>query len=478
MRPYMNVLSEEEILLIHNESIRILEEIGIRFPSPEALALLKSGGAEVDEDRQVAYISKAMVDHALKTAPKQFVLGARNPAYDLTLPSAFTALNLDGMGVNTIDFHTGKRRSSVLQDIADAAKVFETIDKGYVLWPPVAASDVPTGARSIAGTGISFLNCRKHIQDEVKDKREVPYVMEMVKAILGDSSSLLDRKLYSATYCTLAPLCHDQEMMEATMELSRFFAPILIYPMPACGTTGPASLHSNIAVANAEGLSALVLFQLTTPGVPLIYGAALGIVNGRSGMFLEGAPETMLQMVAMCQMGKHYGLPTTSAGCLTDAKAPGMQAVLEKAMTSLPLVLQGTDVLQGIGLVESSMSLSLEQMIIDTEIAAFCDRIKEGARIDEDSMLMEDIKTVGHGGHYLKQPTTRRAFRNGGFYVPELCDRNSYGEWEELGRPDLIDNARKKVSSVLAEDVRDPLPYTTQIIIEEIMKEATRKLNE
>lgn len=470
-------LSEEEKLRIHKDSIKILEEIGIRFPSKIALALLESKGARVDWDKQIAFLSENMVKAALETAPKQFIMGARNPEKDLLIPSGFSAYNMDGCGVNTLDFETGERRTAVLQDIVDSARVFEEIDLGYIYWPPISPSDVPYGARSIVSTGTSFINTSKHIMDEVKEKEEVYYLIEMQKAILGNLEAVKERKIYSVTYCTVAPLCHDGDMLEATMELSKFNAPILIYPMPACGTTGPASLRSNIALANAEALSAIVLFQIVSPGVPLLFGAALGVVNVRSGMFLEGAAETTLQMAAMGEMGKYYGLPTMNAGCLTDAKAPGMQAVLEKAITTFPLVLSGIDVVQGIGLIESSMTLSLEQMIIDNEIANLCKRMKEGIDISDEKDFFDDIKAVGHGGHFLKQKNTRAAFRSSEFSQSELCDRNSYDSWAELRSPDMIDLAREKVKKILSGERKNPLPESTEKVIREIMGEAQRKMN-
>lgn len=88
---------------------------------------------------------------------------------------------------------------------------------------------------------------------------------------------------------------------------------ILPYPMPACGSTGPASLYSDIAVANAESLSALVLFQMAELGAPIIYGNAAGIMNFSSGSFLEGAPESTLINGALGAMAKFYGLPGTHA---------------------------------------------------------------------------------------------------------------------------------------------------------------------
>jgi len=478
MKIRSRVLSEEEILRIHKDSIRILEEVGVKFPNETALALLENKGAKVNWDSQVAYIPESMVSEALKTAPKTFVLGARNREMDVTLPTPHTIYNMDGSGVNTLDFETGARRASILQDIADSARIFEEIELCNIFWPPLSPNDVPTEAGGVVRTGVSFINTSKHIMDEVKVKSEVPYLIEMCKVLAGGLEEAKERMLYSVTYCTVAPLCHDDAMLEATLELSKFKAPILVYPMPACGTTGPASLRSNIALANAEALSSIVIFQLMSPGIPILYGTAQGVVNVRSGMFLEGAVETALQMTAMSDLGKYYGLPIMNAGCLTDAKALGMQAVMEKVLTTLPLVLAEVDVIQGIGLIESSMTLSLEQMLIDGEIANLCKRMKDGVDVSDDKDFFDDIKAVGPGGHFLKQKNTRAAFRTDEFTHAPLCDRNSYDSWVALGRKDMIDHAREKVRAILDSEIKNPLPEQTEKQIREIMEEAERKLPE
>ena len=92
--------------------------------------------------------------------------------------------------------------------------------------------------------------------------------------------------------------------------------------MPACGSTGPVSLYSDIAVANAESLSALVLFQMASPGTPIIYGSAAGVTNFRTGGFVQGAAESALLHTVLGEMARFYGLPNTQAGCLTDAQEP------------------------------------------------------------------------------------------------------------------------------------------------------------
>lgn len=174
-------------------------------------------------------------------------------------------------------------------------------------------------------------------------------------------------------------------------------------------------------------------------------------------------------------MGKRYGLPTTIAGCLTDAKEPGMQAVLEKVLTTMPLTLAGADVIQGIGLLESSMTLSLEQILIDAEIAGLCQRIHDGIQVTEEKDCYEDIVKVGQGGHFLKQPSTRTGFRSNEFYAPSLLDRDSYDEWCDLGSPNMYTEANKKVKGILAADPAHPIPMDVEIQIREIMEEMRRK---
>jgi len=44
MKPVLQVLSQSEIELIHQSALRILSEIGFRFPFDEALELLKKAG--------------------------------------------------------------------------------------------------------------------------------------------------------------------------------------------------------------------------------------------------------------------------------------------------------------------------------------------------------------------------------------------------------------------------------------------------
>jgi trimethylamine--corrinoid protein Co-methyltransferase len=371
--------------------------------------------------------------------------------------------------VYTWDSRRSERRYATLQDTEDAVRVFEQMEHASVIWPHSIADDT-SGASSLRAVLSALANTSMHIQDELEDPAEVPFFIEALAAVLGGEGAVRERKLFSVVYCTLAPLVHEGRMCDAYLDAIEFEVPILIFPMPCAGSTGPGSLFSNIVLGNAEALSSLVLFQMARPGTPLIFGDASGSTEFATGGFLEGSPEMVLQTGARGEMARFYGLPDTQAGCLTDAKEPGPQAVMEKMLTTLPLVLAGVDMVQGPGALETSGVLCLEQIVVDDEIAGLCKRMRAG--VDTSRDYSEDIQSVGPGGHFLMQDTTLAACRSDEFYSPPLSDRNTYETWIELGRPSMYGKARERVEEILSAPPPSPLPDDTVGELEEILQRA------
>lgn len=476
MPTHCRFLAQAETERIHRDSLRILADVGVRFHSARARKLLARHGARVDDTSGIARIPQELVAQTLALAPKQFVLGARNPALDFSLPSPYTGYTLDGAATFAIDFETGERRRALTRDLVASLRIFEALPLGTVTWPNVVLDDIPETASDLRTAFLSFQHSSKHIQHEIHHASHVPYLIEGLAAILGSEQAVRDRKLFSVCYCTIPPLTHDGEMCDACLELARHHVPILPYPMPAAGSTGPASLYSDIAVANAESLSALVLFQCASPGTPIIFGHAAGITNFRSGGFVQGAPESNLINGGLGEMARSYGLPNTQAGCLTDAKAPGPQAVLEKLLTTLPLVLSGVDLVNGIGEIATSQLLVLEQIVVDHELASLCHRLRQGIDVSDAKDYFDDVQRVGPSSHFLMEDHTVAACRSTEFLQPLLADRNTYERWVELGRPDLYDKARKRVEELLAKPFPNPLPEKVVAELEAILRRADAEL--
>ncbi len=478
MRVRCQILSEDERRRIHDESIRILNDVGAKFMSDRALKILSNNGARVDRESRIARIPAEMVERALEACPKSFSLGGRDSKRNFALPSPFSGYVLDAGGVFTRDFGTGERRYATPQDNVEAIRVFEEMSLASVVWTHSVAQGLPAQSAAIRLLIDALGATTMHVQDELHDPREVPFIIEILSVILGGEEEVRKRHLYSVCYCTLAPLVHEGGMCDAYLDLIAYEAPILLFPMPCTGATGPCSLYSNIVQGNAEALSSLVLFQMARPGTPLIFGDASCSTNFATGGFLEGSPEMVLQTGARGEMARFYGLPNTQAGCLTDAKEPGAQAIMEKMITTLPLVLGGVDLVQGPGALETSAVISLEQIVIDDEIAGLCKRVRDGVEVSVEKDLTADIGRVGPGGHFLMQESTLAACRSDEFFVPSLCDRHTFERWTELGRPDVARKARVRVEEILGSPPRNPLPDDVLGRLEEIARRADESLND
>src|SRR4030042_4943612 len=98
------ILTEDEQNRIHKMSLRILEQVGIRFHGDRAVRTLRENGVKIDSEDKLARIPSELVEQALKTAPKSFVLGARNPAYNFPMPAPSTRYCIDGTAAFTLDF--------------------------------------------------------------------------------------------------------------------------------------------------------------------------------------------------------------------------------------------------------------------------------------------------------------------------------------------------------------------------------------
>ncbi|HEY6073891.1 MAG TPA: trimethylamine methyltransferase family protein, partial [Anaerolineales bacterium] len=427
-------LSEEEQNHIHADTLRILAEVGVKFHGSKALPLLEKHGAKVDWDSKIARLPAEMVMEALHAAPGSFVLEARNPAYSYPMPSTVTRYCIDGTAAFVLDFKTGQKRYGTARDIQESLRIFQQMDMGVMAWAPTVASDAPAHSRVLHEFFGIMQFTSKHGQHEVHHPSQIPYLVEGLKAVAGSEAALRAHPCYSLIYCPVAPLVHDGGMLDAYIELGVWGVPVMVLPMPVTGTTGPASLFSNLCLANAEALSTIVVLELAHPGRPVIYSSATGTADFRSGAYLAGTPEMGLQSAALVTMGRFYNLPSTSAGCSSDAKETGAEAILDKMMTSIPPVCAGSDIIVGTGEIEGDQLLIFEQLVVDNEIGRLCERLYAGVDGSPTKELYDDIAKVGPGGHFLGSRNTRNAAHTDEFYMSKLMDRHPYEAWTNLGK--------------------------------------------
>ena len=142
METLLQVLSEDEKTQVHERSLKILAETGVKVNTAKGRQYLKDAGAEVDENSKIVKFPRAMVEESLRLAPKDFTLGARRPGWDLSMNAGECTLMIDGEGTSVIDRKTGEHRPSTFDDWLEATCVIDALDEFGVYWGEIGRAHV------------------------------------------------------------------------------------------------------------------------------------------------------------------------------------------------------------------------------------------------------------------------------------------------------------------------------------------------
>jgi len=471
VKPTLSLLDREAIQQIHQSALELLQNVGVKIGSEPAEVLLRDAGHRIDAGTGAVHFSPDLVEQAVAKLPPRVLLAGRDVQRDALLGTGKVHTCLDGQGTFALDAESGKRRPSTLADLVAATRLSDALDSVDLCWPAVVPGDVPQSVRTLVESAVGFLHTSRHIQHEIKDPEEAPYLLEMLDILLGDRRRHAERPIFSVVCCPVSPLQHEAEMTTACIELARNDVPICLMPMPLAGATAPVTLAGTLAMIHAEFLSGVALYQLVRPGLPMILGIGATILDMRTGLYSAGAPELSLLNMAMTQMGKHLGVPVMAQGIVSDAKTPGTQAAFEKAVNGLSAFLAGSDVVNGLGLLDSHQLLALEQMVIDDEIVRLLRRVERGFDVDADHLMLDLIADVGIGGHFLGKRRTLEHLKKGEHFQPQLSFRGSYQAWQESGY-DEVAAARERVGRLLKEHEVLPLAAEAEKGLRELILRA------
>ena len=451
----LTILSKADIQSIHTATLDIIEKVGVRFPSEKALQLWESFGAKVDRQTSIVKIPGNIIENALKHAPSAYTLSARNPSQDLPLDGNHVFVGTDGCGVEVLDIYNGQRRTSNLQDVADIARVADTLEEVAFHWVAVSAQDKPPATRGLYELLAVWENSTKHVQTEsIYNEREACAAIEMAAAIAGGKAELRERPVLSMMQCTASPLGHDGGSLDAALLAAEAGIPVGFMTMASCLTTGPATMAGNLVVGNAEVISATALLQLAFPGAPVFYAAAQTASDLRTGAYTGGGPEDFLFGAATNILADFYNIPLSMGSFATGAKIPDWQAGIENSLSTFMASLVMSDMLLGVGLLHGSRIWSYEQMLLDCEIFSIIHKVMQGIQVNDDTLALDVIRSVGPEGNFLAQKHTLKHMRD--IFLPKFFDRRSYSSWEEK-RDGASDWAHEKAQQILQSHQPEPL---------------------
>ena len=154
---------------------------------------------------------------------------------------------------------------------------------------------------------------------------------------------------------------------------------------------------------------------------------------------VTGGPENALFARLSAALGRFYNLPSAS-WVSTEAMVPDEQAALEKMFGFHTHLESGVSCIWGVGQLESEMTFSPEQAVVDNEMISFVRRFRRGCEATAESLALEATREVGIAGSYLDHAHTLRHFREE-LFTPNLLFRERRAAWDAGGRKRLDERA-------------------------------------
>lgn len=442
------LISQSELEQIHENSLKIMENIGVLMTYEPAREVLAKHGAILDGN--VVKFPRKLVEEAIKLAPSSYTLHARNPKYNVEINCEKTNYVGPYGSPFVTDMDNG-RRSGMLEDFINIVKIcdkLENIDiQSHISCEP---TDVPVDKRPNIMVYNTMKHSEKPLMGSIYGYENARQSIELASIPFGGLDAIKDKPVIASIPCTLTPLSYDDKQLGAIMAYAEFGQPQLINSLSIAGMTAPATLPGLVSVQNAEVLAGIVLAQCVNPGTPVVYSASGSNAEMSSGVLSIGSPEDAVVSLLNGQLCKYYQIPCRISGALSDSKLLDSQAAYESAITLMMAQMAGGNfILHSAGIIESYNTTSYEKLIVDNEIIGFIKRIAQGEKIDENSLAYEAIEETGPQGTFLVHEHTVENFREE-FYRPTLSDRLPYEQWKANGAEPAEVRANKKWKEILA----------------------------
>ena len=459
--PYYEVLAEEGLALIERNADTILEEVGIDIKGDEeVLKIFRDAGADVQGER--VHFPRGMCRSLIqKTAPKQYVQHARNPARSVTIGGKNTVFAPNYGSPFVRDLDKG-RRYGTIEDFRNFVKLTymspHLHHSGGTVCEPV---DLPVNKRHFDMVYAHMRYSDKPFMGSVTHPLRAEDTVAMAQVLFGDDymdpATGKPKTVITSLINANSPLTWDATMLGALKVYARNNQANLTTPFILAGAMAPTTIAGACTVTLAEAMSGMALVQLINPGAPVIFGSFASSMSMQSGAPTFGTPEPAHVLYAMAALARRLGVPFRSGGALCASKLADAQAAYESANTMAPTLLAGTNfVLHVAGWLEGGLTIGYEKFVMDLDQAGMAHSFLAGIDLSENGQALDAIREVGPGKHFLGCAHTQANFETA-FYRSPLADNNSVEQWEAEGSQDMAQRANTLWKKMLREYEPPPI---------------------
>lgn len=137
--------------------------------------------------------------------------------------------------------------------------------------------------------------------------------------------------------------------------------------------------------------------------------------------------------------------------------------------------LAGANLIYGLGMLESGITLGYGQMVMDNEFAGMIRYTLQGIPVTDETLDVDAVIRVGPGGNHLTEPNTVSKTR-GYQSTPKFIDRNLMDNWLIEGGIDFKTKCDEEARRILESHQATPVSDYAAGTIREIIEKEERDL--
>jgi len=428
---------------IHSTAMALLKDPGIKLDHDDICKMLLDAGAQKGVSANVIRFPEELITEKLALCPQEFVF-ADKEGNGLPVSAKSDAVIWSVPGLKM--YENNAIRPFTKDDMARVARLLDQLENVDGVFG-FALDDVPPAARDVVGLRTMAANTKKHIRVLCFTPQGSDMMVEM-KKVVGDYP------WFSVGFTAHGPLRWTNLALEIFKRSAGHGIPTTINGEPMAGVSGPVTLAGSVAVGTAEILAGIVINQILEPGRPCVFNLGLAhTFDMRTSIAVTGGPENHLFAQIAAMMGRFYNLPSAS-WVSTESMCPDAQTALEKTCGFMAHLQSRVSNIWSVGQLESELTFSPAQAVIDDEIIAYVKRYLQGVTVNDETLAVDLIKQVGISGSFLEQPHTANHFRTE-LFMPKLLFRQPREEWESQGSKDLAERAEERAQALMQNTV-DP----------------------
>lgn len=448
----LSLFTSRELSNVHATSLRILRDIGVKFPSKPLLDLFRKNGARVDEDSAVVKIPGKLVEKCVRRQVMNNERSLRGRSPTVSDDQVKGWMSLGNLKI-LVDYRHDSARSGCVRDVLQSIAIANSLPNIERIAGFIEPADVDP---KIIDVVLYYLLClfssKRFFLVPIYSLASARCMIEMAKAIADDEFQLRNGDLLEYELEPVANLEFSPAHLEIALEFSRQKLKVFVGHYCFMGKDSPADYLSAITLTNANILAAVTAVMLMNPdhfGVDYVF-ATHGIKSASEPRPLFGAPHQAIFALATRQLADFYGFRRSIANCgLADSCTNDFQSGFERGVTAAISALCGNNGLGLQGIVGADQAVSLDELIIDDAMLSYVNHIlKHRSRINSQSIDFDSIKEVGIGGTFLDRMETAQGYREVSWSSP-VFSSETYESWaaNRAARGSLVDRARRELLS-------------------------------